>query len=741
MQNQNNMLIFEVGTEELPVSYFTSARKELEDSANTALSQARLSFKELKVIGTPRRLTLIVSELHENQSPKAYEVRGPAKQAAYDQDGNPTKALLGFAKSQGVTPDSVIIRDDAGKEYIFAKIDDPGKPAVTLLPEILQKLILSLSFPKVMRWEDESSNTKNDILFARPIRWLFCLYGDEIIPVKIGKLFSSSFTEGHRFLHPAPIKINHVSQYQSALKNGYVIVDQSERKEQIKKELAAHAKNANGNLCESAYGSLLEELTYLVEYPSVFKGTFEERFLALPPEVLTTVMVHHQRYLPLESISTNKLLPAFLGVRNGNEDHIKTVIAGNERVLGARLADAVYFFNKDKEIPLKERVKDLDRVVFQKDLGTYGAKIKRIEKLCNWLIKNVKILKSNKVFSLEEITGDQDISKNVSRTALLCKADLTTQMVFELPELQGVMGRIYAEESDEKDNVAKGIEEHYLPRGADSKMPETIEGIIVGLADRADTLSGCFGLGIIPSGSRDPYGLRRAVLGIINIALHHNIIMNFKELFQEAFQCYLDENVIKQEGCDNGKQALREFVLGRIESELLLRFQAESKQNDLSRFMLESVYPCGEAKGIKANLADTVNKISVISSSRKNQPEEFTRQVMAAVRIANIIDKHFYDEYNTIVKPNPELFIEQEEKALDTVRNDIERSYNQALDDRKFHNAWNILYQLISPINNFFDKVLVMDPNESLRQNRIRLLGAINLMFEQFGDLSKIILE
>lgn len=744
MNTQSKSLLFETGTEELPVGYFIQAKNQLETMAKTAFEKARLTFQEIKITGTPRRLTLIVTGLSAHQTQETREVRGPAMQVSYDKDGNPSKALIGFTKSQGIDFKEVITKEEGNKEYIYAVIKDEGKPTTQILPEILPKLILSLSFPKVMRWEGEAEDDTTDVLFARPIRWLLCLYGNEIIPIRIGCLKADNKSHGHRFLSSKPVTVSSVEEYIPALKKEFVLVDVEERQGEIKKALENSAEKVNGKLHKSVE-HLLPELTHLVEYPCVFTGKFEERFLELPQEVLTTVMIHHQRYVPLEKPQSTQeeLLPLFLGVRNGNDYKIEKVIAGNERVLKARLADAVYFFKKDQERPLRDRVNNLDSLVFQKNLGTYGAKTKRIKNLCNWLVSNAKILCDSTVKSIQQASQNKNIEELINQAATLCKTDLLTQMVFELPELQGVMGRIYALKSGEDKDVALGIEEHYCPSGALGKLPSTLIGAIVGIADRADTLAGCFGLGLIPSGSRDPYGLRRAALGIINVTLHHNIIINFSELFQKAFQCYLDEEVRTQFDYNNGNVALRGFVLGRIEGELFSRFQAESKQNDLSRFMLDSAYPPSVAEGIKANLVDAVSKISVISNARKNQPEEFNKLVMALVRIANIRKKSMdqYDKYDALFEPDSKLFKEEEENTLHDAINKIKLSYKEALENRRFSDAWNMLYQLISPINNFFDKVLVMDPNESLRQNRAKLLGSINEMFTPFGDLSKIILE
>lgn len=745
MNTQSNSLLFETGTEELPVGYFIQAKSQLETTAKTAFEKARLTFQEIKVTGTPRRLTLIVTELSAHQTPETREVRGPAIQVSYDKDGNPSKALIGFTKSQGIDLKEVITKEEGNREYIYAVIKDEGKPTTQILQEILPKLILSLSFPKVMRWEGEAQDDTTAVLFARPIRWLLCLYGNEVIPIRIGCLKGDNKSYGHRFLSSKPVTVSSVEEYIPALKKEFVLVDVEERQGEIKKTLENSAEKINGKLHKSVE-YLLTELTHLVEYPCVFTGKFEERFLELPQEVLTTVMIHHQRYVPLEKPQSTQeeLLPLFLGVRNGNDYKIENVIAGNERVLKARLADAVYFFKKDQEFPLRDRVNKLDSLVFQKNLGSYGAKTNRIKSLCKWLVSNAKILCDSTVKSIQQASQNKNIEELINQTATLCKTDLLTQMVFELPELQGVMGRIYALKSGEEKDVALGIEEHYCPSGASGKLPSTLIGAIVGIADRADTLAGCFGLGLIPSGSRDPYGLRRAALGIINVTLHHKLLFPMSLLFKEALNFYIESGILKpagvasSSGSASGQKvasssgSLKEFITGRIEGEISEQFQEYAKQNDLAGFMLELSY--------EENLLDVFGKIKVIGEARQEKPEEFTAQVMAAVRIVNILkksDSAHTQEY----KINQALFQDKEESQLWGIIEKVHPIFEKYIAEKKYAKGWEILHQLVLPINNFFDKVLVNAPDENIRKNRFALLGELLSIFNHFGNLSKLILE
>lgn len=726
-------LLFEAGTEEIPVSYFVSARDELKKEAKAVLEKARLSFKNVEVLGTPRRITLIVNELSDRQAPQTKEVRGPSKASAYDKDGNPSKALLGFIKSQGVDLSSIIVKEENGKNYIYAIVKDEGKSTTQVLTEILPNLILRLSFPKVMRWEVETQGCQTNIAFARPIRWLLCLYGNQVVPVRIGRLTAGRETYGHRFLSPSPLKINNINDYKKQLKQEWVIVDPEERLEEIKKELERQAQKIGGRLYEMSY-NIIEELVHLVEYPTVFSGKFENMFLSLPSEVLTTVMIHHQRYVPIEnnaSLENITLLPAFLGVRNGNKNHLSKVVEGNERVLRARLSDAVYFFQKDKEISLKERSCQLDRLVFQKDLGTYGAKTRRIEKLCDWILPRILISDELIVKSIQEFTGNSNILEDVKKTAFICKADLLTQMVFEFPELQGIMGKIYAKESGEALNIAAAIEEHYLPRGADDKLPSTMEGVIVGLADRVDTLAGCFGLGLIPSGSSDPYGLRRAVLGIISVILHHKLVLNLNECFSEAFKLYLDAGILKGDLNDKN-DSLLEFVYGRFQGELLARFQKDSIQNDLISVVPRKL-ACKDIHG-------TLEKVTLLAAERKEHPNEFSAQVIAAVRVFNILpkDKKINPE---LLKVNPELLEDNEERNLWNAYLQVEPVFSAAISKRNWSVAWGTVSSLIDNINLFFDTVLVMTQDEKIRENRLVLLSHVNSLFYHFGNLSKIITE
>src|SRR5690554_984123 len=488
--------LLELGFEELPARFVQSTLNALSQTIQAGFEKERLAHGEVSLYGTPRRLAVLIKDLQLQQEDQVLEVKGPPKNIAYDTEGQLTKAGQGFLRSQGVEADAVFIKEFQGADYVYIKKEVKGKQTSALIKPLLEDIIANLHFPKNMRWGDY------DLRFARPLRWIVCLLGEEVIPLEVGPVRADRITFGHRQLSQGPIVVSKPADYLPSLKDGYVLADMTERKELIRRQIVELAKEKNAVVTED--GDLLDEVLNLVEYPTAFCGRFAEEYLELPSEVLEMTMKSHQRYFPLED-GDGGLLPGFIGIRNGADNHLETVIAGNEKVLSARLADARFFYDEDQNTPLADNVAKLENVVFQEGLGSMGDKVARIEAISAGLTR---------------LLGFSQHTEAILRTAKLSKADLVTQMVNEFPELQGVMGEKYALLQGEEPDVAVGIREHYLPRFAGDDLPQTPAGIVVSLADKFDTLVGYFALGKIPTGSQDPFALRRQAQGVVQILLN-----------------------------------------------------------------------------------------------------------------------------------------------------------------------------------------------------------------------------
>ena len=503
-------LLFELGVEEMPSAYMPKALDDLSQLARKKFDEARLHFSDLKVYGTPRRLTLYISSLEENQQAALIETRGPKKAIAYDKKGRPTKAALGFARGQGVKPEDLIIKEVDGVEYIFASKEESTRPSTEILGDLLQDLVYSLVFPKSMRWA--YYNTR----FARPIRWILALFGEQVVELQIENIKSGRITFGHRFLGQGPLEVKKASEYFQALSENYVVLDQDERRALIWQQVQDTAQAHGGSALENS--ELLEEVTYLVEYPQAFFGQFSDSYLEVPPEVLTTSMIEHQRYFPVYE-QGGQLMAGFIGVRNGTDYCLDLVRAGNERVIKARLEDALFFWKEDTKKPLEDMVPRLAEVLFHERLGSIMDKVVRLSVLASYLGQKLALSSENRI----------------ARAAYLCKGDLVSSMVYEFPELQGIMGRYYAHKSGEEAEVSQAIFEHYLPRFAGNQLPQTHTGIVLSLSEKIDNLIGCYAIGIKPSGSQDPYALRRQALGIVNIIIDHELNLDLGQVLAQAY--------------------------------------------------------------------------------------------------------------------------------------------------------------------------------------------------------------
>ena len=688
---ENNALL-EIGCEEIPARFMPGLLQDLKKKTEEKLAAHRLTFSKIETLGTPRRLVLYVENLLGKQPDMVEEVQGPPAEAAFTPDNKPTPAALGFAKKYGIKLDNLGLRTVGSKNYVFARVKRVGLPAEKVLAAVFPEIISSLYLPISMRWREL------DFQFIRPIHWILALYGKKIVNFKLAGVRSGNKTSPHRYyrknvgtglvpVRGQPQGLSLYSYKNFLLKLG-VMVDQRERREKIKAEVKKIAPRA---LLDE---NLLEEVTYLVEYPFAIMGKFNPEFLALPSEVLITSMKKNQKYFPVLD-ERGKLTSAFVIVTNGCK--IKKVAEGNQKVIAARLADAQFFFKEDQKVPLRVRVADLKRVEFFKGLGSMYEKSERLKKLSEYLAHHLK-MEADKAVKIAE----------------LCKADLTTQMVFEFPELQGVVGREYAASSGEDPVVAQGIFEHYLPRFAGDELPKSEPGTIVALADKIDTLVGCFSIGAIPSGSEDPYSLRRAAHGIVSIILSKKLDILLDEVIEAAYRLYHKE----EKGFEKVYKALMEFIGGRLKA-----------------IMLEENLPYDAADAALANFNDILEVYEVAQVLAKNKKADWFAGISAtADRIARIAKSV---PRETVIEAD---LIDTEEKSLSELYLKVNWEVTEKLNAGNFEGALKELARFTDPVEIFFQKVLVMHPEERLKLNRLALLKSIEKTFLSVGDFTRIVI-
>lgn len=687
--------ILEIGTEEIPARFMGAVISQMEDMTRQWLTSNRLASEAAAAYGTPRRLVVYITGLAEKQEEFTEEVKGPAKKAAFDAEGKPTKAAEGFARGQGVEVNDLIVRETPNGEYIFAVKKRVGQETSGLLPEFCTSLITGLSFPKPMRWGSK------EMRFARPIRWLLSLFDEQVVPFEIEGLPSDRITYGHRFLSQGPVVINHASEYFGKLKDKYVIVNQTERKALIWNQIVALAAAEGGQVVPD--DELLEEVTQLLEYPTALCGGFAEDYLRLPKEVLITPMREHQRYFPVVD-SAGKLLNKFITVRNGTDTFLDTVKEGNEKVLRARLADAEFFYVEDLKVPLRDNVEKLKKIVFHESLGTVYEKVERVMELGNYLAQELGITETA-------------VLESVKQGAYLSKADLVTNVVYEFPELQGIMGKEYAQKNGEPMAVADTIFEHYLPRFSGDILPATDPGRLVSIADKIDTIVGCFAVGIQPTGSQDPYALRRQALGICYIALDARLEFSVTGLIDKAYSLYAGKIKAKL-SADQTRDEVMEFFR--------LRLKNIFSDKGYSYDVVDAVLAAGYDK-----LSDTLQRIDALANLR-NQ-EIFGKLLTAYNRVANLAKNAVNDGVD------PQLFTEEVERSLyaEFIKaGDEMKIFLKEHQYRQFLQRFALLQQYI---DNFFDGVMVMIDDEKIKNNRLALLRNIAGLTSPVADLTKIV--
>ena len=684
-----NYLLFEIGVEELPARYVNSAMDQLKTNIVKSFNENRITFDEVNVYSTPRRLTVIVNNICEKQSDLEEEVKGPAKRIAVDAEGNYTKPLLGFMKSKGIKEEDLYFKQVGKEEYAFGKIKQDGQLTSEVLKSILPEAIKSMTFPKAMRWGGKNMR------FIRPIRWMVCILNDSVLDIELEGIVSSNTTKGHRFLGESEFEVNTLNEYLTKLEENFVILNQDERKELIKKQCDDVAKSLGGEI--EFDEELLEEVTHLVEYPTAFYGEFDEDYAKLPKEVVITPMKQHQRYFPV--LKDGKLLPNFIAVRNGDSHRIDNVKKGNEKVLEARLADALFFYKEDTKKSLESYIEKLKTVVFQAKLGTVYDKSLRIEKLANDILEKL---------------NETDIKEDTLRAAKLCKADLVTGMVFEFTELQGVMGREYAKVSGENENVAEAIFEHYLPRFAGDILPATKSGIVLSIADKLDSIAGFFAIGIQPTGSQDPYALRRQALGIINILMDNNLDISLRELVSLTLDNYSFIEFNKDEILNQ----IMEFFKDRIKN----LFRDLGIRYDVIDAILSSNID---------DIADMYARAKALNSWIDKG--ELVEMLTAFNRVATLAEKAETNEVNI------NLMREEAEFNLYQQFQEISSNVEHLLANKEYTKALDAFASLRPAIDNMFDSVMIMDKDEAIKNNRLAILKQIYDIMLNICDLSKIV--
>ena len=710
--------LLEVGTEDLPAGFVSDAIRQWEKMIPASLAAEALTNDRVQIYGTPRRLSVIVTNLPDRQIDRVEEIKGPPAAAAY-KDGQPTPAAMGFAKKQGVDISSLELRPTDKGEFIFITKTIAGRDTREILTELISQWIFKLEGKRLMRWAN------GELKFPRPIRWLVTLWNNDILPIEIVNgedvVKSDRVSSTHRVLHPAPVSVVSAAQYLKTLADGYVNVDQNQRKVDIQQQIQAVATKMDG--IAEIYPDLLAEVVNLVEYPTAIVGKFDEEFLQLPSEVITTVMVTHQRYFPIFKDETKQeLLPNFITISNGDPAKSDIIAAGNGRVVRARLADGQYFYNADLSQPLVDYLPKLDTVTFQADLGSVRLKVDRI-------VKNAKSIGSQLNLSPEQC-------QHIDRAALLCKADLVTQMVGEFPELQGIMGSKYAIVNGESTAVATAIFEHYLPRNAEDSLPQTLTGQIIGIADRLDTLVCIFGLGMLPTGSSDPFALRRAANAIVNIVWNANLGINLEQLIDRIVTEF--QQIRTQVNPAELTQQLQDFFIQRlrnllqedrhIDYDLVNAILGENDPEYTQRALTDLLDTRDRAvflqqirdNGTLAQIYPTVNRSSKLAAQGNLNTQQLApTQVIQTSLFQKSSEQAVYDSL---------IALEPQTKAAQASRN-----YQQLIDT---------LAQLIPAISSFFDgedSVLVMDSNLEIKTNRLNLLGLVRNHARVLADFGSIV--
>lgn len=684
----NNYLLYEIGVEEMPSRFVQSTLDQLVSGLKSRLEEKRVAFEDIDTFATPRRLILVVKGLADRQADLEEEVKGPAKKISIAEDGSFTKAAQGFMRGKGLSESDVYFKDLNGTEYIFATIREEGKDTDEVLMEVLPEIVKSVVFPKSMRWGGKNMR------FVRPIRWLVALHNDKVVPVDLEGIIASNVTVGHRFLGSKSIEVSSIEDYFKKLEENFVVYDQDLRKDMIRKQIDQVAASIGGKV--EMDEELLDEVTYIVEYPTAFYGEFDKSYTELPKEVVKTPMKAHQRYFPVVGEDSN-LLPYFIAVRNGNDYKIENVKAGNEKVLEARLADAKFFFNEDRQHDLEYYRNKLNTVVFQEKLGTLLDKSERIYNIA-------------KVYGKEVDVNIEDLES----AAYYAKADLVTNMVFEFDELQGYMGMQYSRLEGKNDTVSKAIYEHYMPRFNGDTVPSTMEGAILSIIDKMDTIAGFFAIGIQPTGSADPFALRRQCIGILTILLEKNIEIDVARLASISLDQYSSVEFDKDSVIEN----IIEFFNERTKNMF--------KDMGIRYDVVEAVLASDEK-----NISDLYVRAEAMN--KWIDRDSLTDMLVAFNRVSNLAEGAETD------KIDKALLLEDVEKELYDNFKDVDSKISDLMDQKEYTKSLDAFASLKPAVDNFFDNVMVMSDNPKLRTNRLALLKNISDSMLKVCDLTKIV--
>ncbi len=708
--------LLEVGTEELPANFVDNAIGQWQGLLPKTLNEQLLTPEAIEIYGTPRRLAVLIKGLPMQQPDREEEVKGPPAQAAF-KDGKPTKAAEGFARKQGVELDALEVRGTDKGEFVFVLKKIPGRSTTEILTELIPQWITGLQGKRFMRWGD------GDVKFSRPIRWLVALLDDAVLPIELVNesevVNSDRISRGHRVLHPESITIPQSTDYVQCLHAAYVAVSREERREKIQQQVEAEAQKLGGYA--PMYPDLLEEVIDLVEWPTAVVGKFDPEFLSLPPEVATEVMVTHQRYFPVfKTEAATELMPYFITISNGDPTKSDIIAAGNERVIRARLADGQFFYKADLASPLESFLPKLETVTFQDQLGSVRDKVRRIEAIAAQLADQLAVSETQRT--------------DILRAASLCKADLVTQMVFEFPELQGVMGSKYAAASGESEAVATAIFEHYLPKGAGDKLPQSLTGQVVGLADRLDTLVSIFGLGMLPTGSSDPFALRRAANAVVSITWDADLPINLQQLLEQIATDFVASHPEKA----SPVASLEEFFLQRIRTLL-------QEERNIDYDLVNAVLGENDAEyRLRAlnDLLDVRDRALFLQEIRNNgKLNEIYETVNRSTRLAaqGDLDTQQLDP-TTVVRP--ELFQKTSEQAFYDALVQLVPQTQAAQEQRNYQQLVDALAKIAPTVSTFFDgaeSVLVMDADLEIRRNRLNLLGLLRNHARVLADFGAIV--
>ncbi|WP_434785243.1 glycine--tRNA ligase subunit beta [Lactobacillus iners] len=684
--------LFEIGTEEMPAHVVAKSVKQLADRTGKFLKDNGLSFKNIKTFSTPRRLTILVQELAEKQADIDEIKKGPSKKIALDKDGNWSKAAEGFVRGQNMSVDDIYFQKIKDVEYAYIHVKKEGKKATEILLG-MDQIVKELAFPTKMRWGNY------DLEFVRPIHWIVSLFGSEIIPVTILDIVAGRKTYGHRFLGESLVLATS-DDYESALKSQFVIADANQRKNMILSQINSLCEKNNWQV--KIDSGLLEEVTNLVEYPTIFSGSFNEKYLNIPKEVLITSMKDNQRYFEVYD-HEGTLINHFIAIRNGNSDYLDNVIAGNEKVLVARLDDAQFFYDEDKKYPLSHFVEKLSSVSFHDKIGSMAEKMLRVKLIGEYIGKKINLSSSE--------LADFD------RAADIYKFDLVTNMVGEFAELQGIMGTHYAELAGERKAVSQAIKESYLPSSADGDLPTTKIGSLLSIADKLDTIIAFFGAGMIPNSSNDPYALRRSAYGIVRILINQSWNISIEDALKDIIALLKGKTVAKLPNDEATQAEISDFIINRVKQLL----QVKKYSYDVIDTVLAS------------NQQNVANILSIADILQENHDDsKFKKVVESLTRIANILKKADFSEAGQI---NPDLFENNSEKAL---YDKINLLLDKSLDVKTLYSEF---VQLQPVIDEYFDSNMILDKNEAVKINRLSQLKLIDKLALEFGDLSKLVIK